>query len=448
MQRFCSLLVFVSCASLFSTFSTMAIRVDPADVDRILASAGSDIKFLFDRKGVDGDFAVKLFSIGVLSVELFAVFAKDQADMESILKAHFGIDTSDIMSRVKAGKIFVALQAAKTRALKQTEQDGDCEVRRVPKDIPLSSVAAMHGEFEKAHWSLDDKQKPARSYLERKLDEIEKDDLRAEPLEEVVSVDEDDPDMLRTEWKPDGQLRAVRIGTKVSLPKGPEELRKRLALLGTTLIYAGYQQVHKGYLKGLNPQVFVEYVEYLLGDFVWKLASRGVGGAIVSTPSWALLLSYEHAIRKAMVKLVTTGKTVKEAIKIAMEDPVTKERFFTTPLCMEATSGKRHAPAEWNFSEAASPSQSQPLKGGGNSKKNAKGKGKGGAKGKCKGGGKGKGGGRRKCANMNPEGARICFRFNEQGCSVPNCPFVHVCGGCFTAGVPMNRCKKCGTGTQ
>ena len=63
----------------------------------------------------------------------------------------------------------------------------------------------MNSAFELAHWPLEDKQKPARSYLERKLDEIEKDDLRAEPLEEVVSVEEDDPDMLRTEWKPDGR---------------------------------------------------------------------------------------------------------------------------------------------------------------------------------------------------------------------------------------------------
>jgi hypothetical protein len=280
--------------------------------------------------------------------------------------------------------------------------------------------------------------------LERKLDEIEKDDLRAESLEEVVSVDEDDPDMLRTEWKPDGQLRAVRIGTKVSLPKGPEELRKRLALLGTTLIYAGYQQVHKHYLKGLNPQVFVEYVEYLLGDFVWKLASRGAGGNIISTPSWALLLSYELAVRKAMVKLVTQGKTVKEALKCAMEDPVTKERFFTTPLCIEASLGKRPAPAEWSYSEAASPSQGQPTKGGGNSKKNAKGKGKGGGKNK-----KGqRRGSEKKCASKTPEGANICFKFNAEGCSAAKCPFVHVCGKCYAANVPMGRCKRCGTGSQ
>ena len=263
---------------LLKFFVIMAIVVDAGELSAVMASAGADLRVLFDRKGVDNDFAAKLFKVGITSVELFAVFAKDQGDLEAILKANFGIDTSDIASRVRVSKIVVAWQAARTRAQKQTEQDGDCEVRRVPKDIPHSAVAAMGNAFENANWPLDDKQKPARSYLERKLDEIEKDELRAEPLAEVVSVDEDDPDMLRTEFRPDGQLRAVRVGTKVSLPKTPEELRKRLALLGTTLMFAGYQQVHKSYLRGLTPQVFVDYVEYLLGDYVWKLAARGVGG--------------------------------------------------------------------------------------------------------------------------------------------------------------------------
>ena len=427
----------------------MAISVAANDVAGVLAKAGADLRFLFDRKGVDSDFAIKLYSVGITTVELFAVFAKDQSDLEDTLKLNFEIDTADILSRVKISKIVVAWQAARTRAQKQTEQDGDCEVRRVPKDVPLSSVAAMNSAFELAHWPLEDKQKPARSYLERKLDEIEKDDLRAEPLEEVVSV-EDDPDMLRTEWKPDGQLRAVRIGTKVSLPKGPEDLRKRLALLGTTLLFAGYQQVHKSYLKGLTPQVFVDYVEYLLGDYVWKLASRGVGGAIVSSPSWALLLSYEHAIRKKMVLLVNKGQTVKESLKLAMEDPVTKERFFTTPLCVEAVSGKRPAPSDWGYAEGAASSQGQPSKGSKGSGKGAKGKGKNSAKGGNKGkerktvnGVKSEG-----CKRKTPDDANICFKFNSGGCSVSNCPFVHVCGRCFAANVPMNRCKKCGTGSQ
>jgi hypothetical protein len=198
--------------------------------------------------------------------------------------------------------------------------------------------------------------------------------------------------------------------------------------------------VHKVYLRHLNPQVFVEYVEYLLGDFVWKLASRGASGSVVSTPSWALLLSYEHAIRKAMVKMVSQGKTVKEALKCAMEDPVTKERFFTTPLCMEAVGTKRLAPAEWNSSEAASPSQGQPRKGGGHSQKKGKGKGKG--KGRKEKGIRDRVSG---CAAKNPAGENICFKFNGSGCSISQCPFLHICGKCFSAGVPMHRCKKCGT---
>ena len=215
-----------------------------------------------------------------------------------------------------------------------------------------------------------------------------------------------------------------------------------MALLGTTLIFAGYQQVHKSYLRGLTPQVFVDYVEYLLGDYVWKLAARGVGGAILSSPSWSLLLSYEHAIRKKMVILVNKGQTVKDSLKSAMEDPVTKERFFTTPLCVEAVSGKRPAPSEWGYAETAGSASTHV-------QNNKKGKSPRGGKGRGK--GKDKGKNRRtsvnKCASKTPDGANICFKFNQAGCSVPNCPFVHVCGKCFAANVPMNRCKRCGTGT-
>ena len=407
------------------------------------------MSFLFDRKGVDEDFAVKLYSIGITSVELFAVFAKDQADLEATLKTHFEVDTDDITARVVASKIVVAWLAAKTRAQKQSEQDGDCEVRRVPKDIPVTAVDAMYDAFEKKYWSLEETQMPARSYLERKLDEIEKNDLRAESLEEVVSMAEDDPDALKTEWKPDGQLRAVRVGTKVSLPKGPEDLRKRIALLGTTLIFTGFQQVHKRYLQGLSPQVFLEYIEYLLGDHVWKLAAQGSGGAVVSSPSWSLLLSYEHAIRKKMVWYIKKGATLTEGIKQAMEDPVTKERFFTTPLCLEAVSGKRPAPAEWAYSD-----DSHNGKGSRGAGKNGKGKGK-----SQKGGGKGKNNKRRGnnagngksnpssgCAAQTPDGTKVCFKFNRSGgCKLPNCAFVHVCCRCFAAGVPMHRCKRCGT---
>jgi len=425
----------------------MPITVAPELKAPLLAQAGADIRALFDRKSVDEDFAVKLYSIGINTVELFATFAKDQDDLQKLLKVHFDIDPEDIIQRVKLSRIAVAWQTAKTRSAKQTEQDGDCDVRRIPKDLAHSAATAMRTTYEKDFWELQEKQVPARSYLERKLDEIEKDDLRAEPLEEVVSAEEDDPDALRTEWRPDGQLRAVRIGTKVSLPKSPEELRKRLALLGTTLIFAGLQQKHKAYLKGLTPQVFVEYVEYLLGDHVWGLAAKGAGQVFLTGPSWPLLISYEHAIRKKMSELVKKkGLTIKEALKSAYEDPITKERNFTTPLCLEAVGTKRPAPTEWATQEAS--------KGKNGGKNPFKGIEKGAGKGKgAKGGAKDKKRSKREmpggCKEKMPDGRNVCFLFNKpEGCARPTCKFAHVCGKCFAANVSMVNCGRCGTGMR
>ena len=61
-------------------------------------------------------------------------------------------------------------------------------------------------------------------------------------------------------------------------------------------------------------------------------------------PSWALILSYEHALRKRMVYYVQKGHTVKTALKAAQDDPVTKERYFTTPLRVKSVSRKRPPP--------------------------------------------------------------------------------------------------------
>ena len=80
--------------------------------------------------------------------------------------------------------------------------------------------------------------------------------------------------------------------------------------------------------------------------------------------------------------------------------------------------------------------------------KKGKGKGKaqkGGGKDKRRGGTKAVGKMSPGCAAQTPDGTKICFRFNASGCTAASCPFVHVCGKCFAAGVPMHRCVRCGT---
>jgi len=395
-----------------------------------MKAAASDLAFLFDRKQVPEDVQAVFYHIGVTTVEAFSVLVKDQAEIEEMLGTHFGLDMKNLLDKVKAGKVITAWLAAKARSAKQVEVEGDCEARRVPKDLPVGDMAAMRIAYEKKYWELEDKNIPGKSYMEKKLDEIEKDELRAEALSEVICSPEDDPDTLKAVWNANNELRAVKVGAKAALPRDPEELRRRVQLMGTALIFAGFQQTHKTYLKTVEPQLFHEYVDYLLGEHVHGLAAKNSYGLPVAGPTWTLLLAYEQAIRTKAVQLVRKGASFKEALKKAWEDPVVKERHFTTPLCLESVP-KRPWPGN-GAAEGPYWPQGKFAKGG---------KGKGKAKGKDK--GKGKGKSKAGCAATTPDGKPVCYRFNQGTCfysGKKGCKFLHVCGVCFAPGVPMTKC--------
>ena len=290
---------------------------------------------------------------------------------------------------------------------------------------------------------MEDSQVPAKTYLEKKLDEVEKDELRAELLTEVLTVPEDDPDTLKTIWTSNNELKAVKVGAKVSLPKDPEEFRRRITVLGTAWMFVSFQQTHKAYLKGLTPQTFTEYLSYMLGEYVMGLSAKDAAGNQMAYPPWSLVISYEHAIRCKAISLVKKGALLKDALKQAWEDPLTKERNFTTPLCLE--SGRKRT------ADFASSSHQQPGHAGPPTKFAQKGKSKGAGKAKRSGkdSGKGKTPG---CASRTPEpdSKPICYRFNNESQRCQNggskCRFAHVCGVCFARDVPMYKCNHQGKG--
>jgi len=362
------------------------------------------------------------------------VLVREQEELEKVLKDEFDIDNATLAGRVKAGKVTTAWLAARACATKQNEAEGDCQVRRVPKDLSSSDSAAMRRAFEAQFWELEEGNVPGRTYLEKKLDEVEKGEPRAELLTEVVSMLEDDPDTLRAVWSANHELRAVKVGAKVPMPQGPEELRKRLTLLGTAWLFTAFQQTHKAYLQNMDPQLFQEYINYLLGEHVHGLFAKDAGGSSIAGPSWTLLLNYDQAIRHKAVQLVKKGSTFKAALKAAWEDPLVKERNFTTPLALEAVKRPQ------SNSEASVWTGPPPPK-----YRNTDLKGRG--KGKNKGKEQGKGGGKSKsppanCAAKTPDGRPICFRFNKKGeqCN-KRCSFAHVCGVCFKDNVPMHKCN-------
>ncbi|CAE7794108.1 unnamed protein product [Symbiodinium sp. CCMP2456] len=249
-----------------------------------------------------------------------------------------------------------------------------------------------------------------RELIEKKLAELESGEFRAEPLTEIISRDEVDPDTLMPDWDAKGTLSTLKKGgSKTAMPSGPEQLRLRLTVLQNALIMIQLRQLGREELKDVNMALFEKYKEYLLGDYCYGLRSSEDSGSLV--PPWTLVLQYEHAIRKHAYKVMATaGYTFGAALTHAYKEPSVKEHNFTTPLALHA---KR--PQPWIATADRPPKKL----------KNGKGKGKGkdgkGAK-KLKEG-----------SDRTPEGNPICFRYNGKGgCKQgAKCHFARFCMLCF-----------------
>ena len=299
----------------------------------------------------------------------------------------------------------------------------------------------MRTVFEEKWGELEDCLVPRRQYMERVFDMIEKNDLKAEPLTEVLNFEDKELDLLRPAFDTGGNIKAVRTTTVVPLPRDTEDLRLRLTVLGHAWCFAAIRHSNRSYLEGMGPTTWQRYIRYLLGPHVLKLRATDGAGGLSPAPPWPLVLGYEQAIRAKMVKLVKAGSTMLEGLEKAWLDPVTKDRFFTTPLALAplANAVKRNQPGgngdEGNRKKANEQNTQEP----GVSAKNKKARARAEAKAKAK--AKAKAGARTRYANKTPDGKSVCFRYNNLGqpCQRANCKFEHVCGLCF-GDHPMYEC--------
>ena len=406
--------------------------------------------FLLEREGVEADFQTKLLGAGVNTVGKFAALVDSQAELRDLLKDEFGMDSRAGGLKVKAAvaAVLVSWAAAKKRQEKRAELEGELDARGEPKPVGVNDALAMKQAFETRFWTLEEERTPSRTYLEKKLEQVEKNDLRAELLTEVLCQRDDGDEVLKPVWDTALSLKAVKVARKIAAPANPEQLRRRFATMGAAWVFVAAAHPSRPYLQGVGMQVWTEFGDYLLGRYVLGVLG-GVDGAALGDADWHIVLDYEHEVRREMVKRMLAGTPLDQALRAAWADPVVKDRFLVTPM-QRRTLSKRAAP-----------------QGGGDAKKvkTEKVEQSGPAKGDDKGaGGKGDGkaGGRRRrrarnatlsassssgCAAATPQGTRICFAFNNkgEGCKRgAGCPFAHVCGVCFAKEVPMFDCKHKG----
>ena len=154
------------------------------------------------------------------------------------------------------------------RSARYAEYGGELDAKQMMKPLPPSDMTAMRKAYEARYWKLEDIEVPSRSYLGQRLEEIERGDVRAEPLANVFNKDEEQPDVLTLVWTGAGNLTLKRGQYKGEPPAGPEALRKRLTLMGVGLAMMGFRHTSRPELQGIDPQLMNQYLSHLLGDSV------------------------------------------------------------------------------------------------------------------------------------------------------------------------------------
>ena len=303
--------------------------------------AKPDLIFLFAKEEVHADIQTKLIEAGVTSVKQFASLVKDADEMRELASDSFGLgDMKQLANKVRMSNLICAYNASKARSVEIDKIDAENEVRQVPKVIAGRDFLTMRAAFKEKHGALDDERCPARSYIEKKLDDLEKGDFRAEMLTEVINFKQDDARELQPVWDSGGKFKAIRTTSTTNLPTDSEELRARITLLGTAWIFTSFQQTANHILKDINPTIFVTYLDYLLGKHVWGLKAKDAEGHSFGGPSWRLVLSYEQELRVHAYSLMCNENfSLKDALTAACKDQELKGRYFITPLALERPSG-------------------------------------------------------------------------------------------------------------
>ncbi|CAJ1376432.1 unnamed protein product, partial [Effrenium voratum] len=131
---------------------------------------------------------------GVDTVDKFACLEKD---LIQVLKDDLALGGSaSLATRAQVASFIVAWKSASVKVQRQAEVEAEMDTRDWAKPIANTDYMAMRQAYRVKYDMMEDKATPSKEYLEKKLQELETGEFRAETLQQVISREEADPDTL------------------------------------------------------------------------------------------------------------------------------------------------------------------------------------------------------------------------------------------------------------
>jgi len=411
----------------------MAALLSAAESDA-LDKVAPDLRFIWSDREVPLPVQAALATAGLRSIGLFTSAVDSRADLRTMLHADFALNPAEgglaagvaLARRINVARIVDSWETARRRQEEADRVQAEQKASRLPMTLSRAQHINLRSRYEHDFGRQTDRAWPCQALVERRFEEVDEGECRADQLYDVVSVEELIDDPVGAVIDKDGAIRLRRAPRKVPQPTTSEELRARIKVLGVTFQLAAYKHSNRLWLATTAPTVWLEHLDYILGDKIGGFTVR-MGDHVVKAP-WSIVLTYEYQVRKTACRFIMfDNMDISTAMDAARRDIDTKEQHFSTPTALSVSLSK---PASTKRLWPDAPPPDNPFSKVGKHAKGDGHKGKGkGRKGKDSKGGKGK-----KFPNSKtPDGRNICFRYQENKCSNASCSFVHVCARCFGA---------------
>ena len=416
-----------------------------------LARMAPDLQFILGEREVPLQLQAALSSAGFRSLGLFNSMVDSRAELRALLRADFDLDPAAVglaagvplERRVNVARVVDAWDTSRKRQEEQDRSQAEQKASRLPMTLSRAQHINLRSRYERDFGRVGDKGWPCQALVERRFEEVDEGEVRADQLSEVVSQEELIDDPVGAVLDKDGAIRLRRAPRSVPQPATSVELWARVKVLGVTFQLAAYKHSSRLWLATASPQVWQLHLDYILGDKIGGFVVK-MGEHSVRAP-WQIILSYEYQVRKTACRLIMfDDMDLASAMLAAQRDLDTKEQFFSTPTALSVSLAKPLSTKRlWTD---APPVQTPFAK----LKRDGKAAGKGDDGGKGKGKTKKlkkKGSGKSNWPNnKTPDGRNICFKYQTGACSNTGCSFVHVCTQCFGPH-PMSACPAAGGGT-
>ena len=411
-------------------------------------TAEPELTFILSEVEVPLKLQFDLVAAGYKSTRRFAAIEDTKAEVRVALKDAIGLDpAANAEARLGMALLVAAWDLCQASSKKDIELRAESRVTGLSRHVPVNDRLAMRKILENKVGKLPDDEIPGTGYLTFKLEEVESNDPKASPLEDIAHLEHTMDTDLTIGLDSTGAFRTVRKKSKVDVPLSPEHYRKRMRVECNLWMMVSAKFSSRAWLQALTKGPFENFVDYVLGKHVWDLGqTHNTDGAVttagIPSPSWELVLAYEFAMRKAAFRSVREdGCTLTDAMAAVIKDQELRSLYFLSPLLLSAN--QRSSVNSTRQAIALSTSSGGHPRGEKRGRANkrqhtdspstgqSKGSGKGSGKGKNnKGKGKGSNDGQ---VSKTPDGRDLCYNWNAGRDCDGKCGRVHACrvAGCM-----------------